>query len=393
MKKTEQELRKSNEQYRTLVSTSPDGILQVDLDFNIFMVNKHVCHYIGFENEADLIGLNALDFILAKDKEKLPKVKEEALETGYYSNLEFTVVKDGVIRGPVEANISVVYDEKKNPTSLIIIIRDIRERKEMQEKLREYTNKLEKMVKEKAVQLMQQERVAMLGRLAGSISHNINNPLHYVRGTAELLNKMLDDPYIDRKVLKELTQTLIDGCNRIAEVSDRLRRVSRKDNISIFDIAVPLEVAVTVTRGRWRSKCSQIKVRYLTNKIIKVKGIEADIAHVFMNLIVNSAQAIEEKGSIEIRVSEINNGSNVLIEIEDDGSGIPPEIADKIGKESITTKPPEEGTGLGLMWVYDVIQQHYGSISFKSEPGKGTIFRIKLPICKNHDNKTSGRKG
>ena len=112
-----------------------------------------------------------------------------------------------------------------------------------------------------------------------------------------------------------------------------------------------------------------------------VKGIENDISHVLMNLIINSTQAIENHGEIMIRTYLNKKEKEIVVEIEDTGMGIPEDIASKIGKESVTTKTIEEGTGLGLLLVYDIINLHYGSIDFTTEEGKGTTFRIALPIA------------
>jgi len=333
-----------------------------------------------FYEETEIIGKSVF-YLIPNDQHKIiHNAVKHAIKEGYYRNLElsFSNKKTGTT-SYFEINTSVVYDNEE-PLFFIAIVRNISDRKQMEKKLHEYTTKLEQLVQEKASKLMEQERSAMLGRLAASISHNINNPLQYVIGNAELILKLLKDPNLEISLIQSLAQTLISGCYRIVEVSDKLRRASRKSDVSIFDIAIPIEVAISVTKGKWMKKCSQIKVRYLTDETIKIKGVESDIAHVFMNLIINAVQAIKDKGEIEIRISKLSS-RKVFIEIQDNGSGIPPDIADKIGKETVTTKSPEVGTGLGLLWVYDTIHQHYGTIDFETKLGKGTTFRIALPIA------------
>ncbi|MHA1416695.1 MAG: PAS domain S-box protein [Candidatus Heimdallarchaeaceae archaeon] len=375
------ELSRSYEQYYTLVNTSPDGILQLDKNLNIIMANNVAKRFIKrFYEETEIIGKSVF-YLIPNDQHKIiHNAVKHAIKEGYYRNLElsFSNKKTGTT-SYFEINTSVVYDNEE-PLFFIAIVRNISDRKQMEKKLHEYTTKLEQLVQEKASKLMEQERSAMLGRLAASISHNINNPLQYVIGNAELILKLLKDPNLEISLIQSLAQTLISGCYRIVEVSDKLRRASRKSDVSIFDIAIPIEVAISVTKGKWMKKCSQIKVRYLTDETIKIKGVESDIAHVFMNLIINAVQAIKDKGEIEIRISKLSS-RKVFIEIQDNGSGIPPDIADKIGKETVTTKSPEVGTGLGLLWVYDTIHQHYGTIDFETKLGKGTTFRIALPIA------------
>ena len=251
----------------------------------------------------------------------------------------------------------------------------------MEKQLKEYAHNLEEMVEEKVEQLIAQERAVMLGRLAGSIGHDINNPLQYVLGNAELLKVTLDEKNLDDERMDHLIDTVIEGCYRVGDVSKRLRRVTRKGEMTVFDIYEAIETAVAMTRGRWRSCCTDLNFDYKIKGPVYVRGIENDISHVLMNLIINSTQAIENHGEITIRTYMTKEGNGITIEIEDTGVGIPEDIAEKIGKESVTTKPIEEGTGLGLILVYDIINLHYGSINFKTEEGKGTNFRITLPIA------------
>ena len=381
IKKTEEALRESTKNYKKLVSISPDAVLKFDLEFNILMANKQCLDFLGFEKEEDILGKNALDYLTDDVKEEILKTKLELLKEGRYNNFEFDITN---YRGEIEtqeANASVMYDENNMPEALLVHVRNVTKRNEMEKQLKNYAHKLEEMVEEKVDQLIAQERSVMLGRLAGSIGHDINNPLQYVLGNAELLKVTIEEKKLKNERIESLIDTVIEGCYRIGEVSKRLRRVTRKGEMSVFDVYEAIETAIAMTRGRWRYCCPEINFDYKVQRPIYVRGIENDISHVFMNLIINSTQAIEEIGEISIRTYLTEEGEGIVVEIEDNGVGIPEEIAEKIGKESVTSKPIEEGTGLGLLLVYDIINLHYGTINFITEEGKGTTFRITLPIA------------
>ncbi|MHA2297130.1 MAG: response regulator [Candidatus Hodarchaeales archaeon] len=253
-------------------------------------------------------------------------------------------------------------------------------------KLENETRDLKALVKEKAEQLidkehkmLQQERSALIGRLAGSIGHDINNPLQYIRGTAELINKLLQEDKTSPSDLKSLAETIMSGCDRISETCNRLGRVSRSNTVKEFNLYDAIESAITMTRGRWKKACEGINRDFtLDNPVIK--GIESDVASVFMNLIVNSTQAIDGKnGQINVRVYQSNDNRYIISEVEDNGSGIPQAVLEKIGKESITTKPVEEGIGLGLLSSYNIVLQHGGKIVIDTTLGKRTKFSVILP--------------
>ncbi|MFW9852857.1 MAG: PAS domain S-box protein [Candidatus Thorarchaeota archaeon] len=381
IKKTEEALRESTESYKKLLSISPDAVLKLDLDFNVLMANKQTLVFFDFEREEEMIGKNVLDYVTGDIKEKILGIQTELLKEGRYNNFEFEITSyKGELKAQ-EANVTVMYDENNKPEAYLAHVRDVTKRNEMEKQLKEYAHKLEEMVEEKVDQLIAQERAVMLGRLAGSIGHDINNPLQYVLGNAELLKVTIDEKNLEDERIDTLLDTVIEGCYRIGEVSKRLRRVTRKGEMSVFNIYEAIETAVAMTRGRWRSFCTELNFDYKTESPVYVRGIENDISHVLMNLIINSTQALGNHGEITVRTYITEEGNGITIEIEDTGFGIPEDIAEKIGKESVTTKPIEEGTGLGLLLVYDIINLHYGSISFTTEEGKGTNFRITLPLA------------
>ena len=285
---------------------------------------------------------------------------------------------------------------------------------------------------------IQEERMRMLERLSGSIAHDINNPLLIIRGNSELiielfakqnsesekllkeLQKIIDfsntlkdyspkneselkSIYIKINTLREnaenivniftlkkissqelemAAEAIITGCSRITNTVQRLSRITIENNVQEFDLKESILTAITLTRGHWIKVCSEIKLQYPEHSQIFIKGVESDFAHVFINLIINAVQAIEKTGQIEIVITPDYEKTIVIIEVTDNAHGIEPEILQKIGKESVSTKPVQNGAGLGLLRVTEIIRQNNGKISFQSELGKGTTVTIELPLKK-----------
>ncbi|MCK5141708.1 MAG: PAS domain-containing sensor histidine kinase, partial [Candidatus Heimdallarchaeota archaeon] len=288
VKATEIALNESIENYRTLVGASPDAILKTDLKLNILMANQQSYVFLGFEKEEELIGRNILDFVSDDFGKEVALRIEEIKKEGRVINIDFDIpnLEGEVIN--LSASISVIY-ENEQPQAYIVQVRNVTSYKELETQLTEYTHSLEEMVEDKAAQLMDQERAVMLGRLAGSIGHDINNPLQYVLGNAELLGVLLQEGKADMSKLISLNERLIEGCYRIGDVSKRLRRVSRKGELTVFNIYDALETAITMTRGKWRYKCENLDISYIAQSPTMIKGVENDISHVFMNLLVNSS--------------------------------------------------------------------------------------------------------
>ncbi|MHA2362486.1 MAG: ATP-binding protein [Candidatus Hodarchaeales archaeon] len=256
--------------------------------------------------------------------------------------------------------------------------------KELEKKLIKQNQDLEILVQEQVQQLIHQERAALIGRLAGSIAHDINNPLGFVMANAEILELNLQSAENIKFEWQKSIKGIISGCERIEETTKRLRQASATGTVSIFNLIDTLKSAITITKIKWSTVCKSIPLNVEEDiDAINIKGNENDLSHVFMNIIVNASQAIEKSGIISININLSRDKRNVIIEIKDNGCGIPQEVLNKIGKEIVTTKSIEEGTGLGLITAYDIIKNLKGKISIQTNQSKGTRFRIELPVNKN----------
>ncbi|MFW9994312.1 MAG: nitrogen regulation protein NR(II) [Candidatus Odinarchaeota archaeon] len=365
------------------IASSINAMCFADFEGNLTYVNDSFLKMWGFNNSSEVLGKPLTSFY--EDENRAWKVFEVVTRTKGQIGELVAKRKDSSMFD-VQLRLNIVTDKKNNPVCLMGSFIDITEQKMLEQQLHQYMQGLEQLVQEKADQLLekerqmlQQERAATIGRLAGSIGHDINNPLQHISGTVEIVFNLLERESKLQEEIKPLLETILYGCERINETCSRLRRVSRMGTMEPFNLYDTLESAINMTRNRWKKVCRTVSREYLTEGPIVTRGVEGDIAHVFMNLLVNAAQAIEKEGIITLRVYQLSNEPFITVEVEDNGSGIPIEIQEKLGKEVVSTKPFEEGTGLGLLGSYDIVKRHRGTIAVKSTVGNGTVFTVKLP--------------
>ena len=259
-------------------------------------------------------------------------------------------------------------------------------------------------------QLLQSEKLASIGQLAAGVAHEINNPIGFVNSNlgslknyVDQLMSLIDDlatttepllaanPEIRKSVdalkrkadldfLREdigaLITESIDGTTRVRQIVQDLRDFSRTGEIAMewVDLHAGLESTLNVVSNEIKYKAEIVR-DYGT--LPRVECRPSQINQVFMNLLVNAAQAIPQKGRITLKSGCADD--KVWISVSDTGSGIPPEILARIFDPFFTTKPVGKGTGLGLSVSYGIIEKHGGKIEVASQPGEGTTFTVWLP--------------
>ncbi|MBS3963080.1 MAG: bacteriohemerythrin [Methylomonas sp.] len=269
---------------------------------------------------------------------------------------------------------------------------------------------LNNQLKETQSHLIQSEKMASIGQLAAGVAHEINNPLGYISSNLNSLQQYLqevlkvtemaermaqrlptDDPLlqsfealrrdVDLDFIKEdmpdLVSEALEGANRAKNIVQNLRDFSRidKQERTPFDLEAGIDATLNIVNNELKYKAEIIK-QYGGIKPFVCVG--AQLNQVFMNLLVNAAQSIEEFGKITIRTG-YQNDDWLWVEVEDTDQGIPEAIQAKIFDPFFTTKPVGKGTGLGLSLSYKIVEDHKGRIELQSAPGKGTKFRIHLP--------------
>lgn len=228
-------------------------------------------------------------------------------------------------------------------------------------------------------QLIQSEKMASLGILTSGVAHEINNPLNYLMGAfvglSDYFNKHQS---CDKRKTDILLNSIKVGIERISNIVQGLNQFSRKnENMDEdCDIHSILNNCFAMLRSQTVHKVDIIK-DYASNLFI-VKGNAGKMHQVFLNILSNSIQALENNG--EIRATTKIDDNKVLIELKDNGRGIDKKSINKVTDPFFTTKPPGEGTGLGLSIALSIIKEHKGTFEFDSELDKGTKITIKLPL-------------
>jgi signal transduction histidine kinase len=226
-------------------------------------------------------------------------------------------------------------------------------------------------------QLVQSEKLASLGLLAGGVAHEINNPLMVILGRAELL---LLDAAEGSRAARDLA-TIQRETTRIAEIVGNLLKFSREGRDGSFqpvDINRAIEAVIAMTRHILTVDNVTVETELDAN-LPPVMGNSGQLQQVFTNIIINAFHAMPNGGQLAIRTT--SNEGRVIITCTDTGFGIAPENLGRIFDPFFTTKQEGKGTGLGLTVSYGIIQSHHGEIRVESEPGHGTCFTIELPAA------------
>ncbi|MCG2578164.1 ATP-binding protein [Dechloromonas sp. XY25] len=273
---------------------------------------------------------------------------------------------------------------------------------------REEQRVLIKKLEEAHNQLLQSEKLASIGQLAAGVAHEVNNPIGFVNSNLGTLNKYItkllylldlyeavenevpsasreritafkveiDLPFL-RDDMVDLIGESIEGTARVRRIVQDLRDFSRPGDSEwqAVDIHAGLESTLNVV---WNEIKYKADVARDYADLPMVECLPSQLNQVFLNLLVNAAQAIPGRGVITLRTRR--EGEHVAISVQDTGCGMPPEIRDRIFDPFFTTKPVGQGTGLGLSVTYGIVEKHGGRIEVASELGQGTTFTVRLPV-------------
>ncbi|TGN03864.1 sensor histidine kinase [Leptospira bandrabouensis] len=242
----------------------------------------------------------------------------------------------------------------------------------------ELTKTLEEL-RERQNQLIESEKMASLGFLSAGIAHEINNPLNFILGGYFGVRGILEGSALESEKTKMFLDAIKEGVERTSKIVKGLNQFTRSGDSAEerFDLHDILENCLVVLTHSLRDRI-QVEKNMFPQPLV-VKGNSGKIHQVFLNILTNAIQAMEGKDGT-LSVQSYRDSNFGIIVITDTGVGIPIEHQNKIRNPFFTTKDPGKGVGLGLPIDYKIIQDHNGSIEMESEWGKGTTFRIKLPI-------------
>jgi two-component system cell cycle sensor histidine kinase/response regulator CckA len=375
-KHAEEALRKSEEQYREIVETATDGILKIDDAAVILFVNGRFAEMLGHEPR-EMIGMSMLAFLNAEARvvaapasRRGPRIKD-AFDTTFRH-------KDGTEMS-VNLLSTPLVDVAGQQAGHLVVVRDVTERNKLQS------------------QLMVSDRMASLGTLSAGVAHEINNPLAAVIGNLDFIADGLEGKITGDstspgpggesvRFLREIKASLDDAREAAGRVQFIVRDLKMFSRSPGDESSGPVDVK-SVMESSLRMAWNEIRHR---GRLVKgyghvpcVEGNEARLGQVFLNLLVNAAQALPEGDAEhnEIRVTTRLDGPRVVVEVTDTGAGIAPELIGRIFDAFYTTKAVGVGTGLGLAICQRIVTDMGGELTVRSEVARGTTFRVSLPVA------------
>lgn len=361
-------LASSERNFRRVIEQMPDSVL-IHRGGQILYVNRACVEMMGYPGPEALVGRQVVDFIHEDDRTLVVERVRAAAETGATNPpVELRVLRQDRTIATVDLAPVQVIELEDGPASLVVG-RDVSHRKKMQDRL------------------LLADRVASMGKLAAGMVHEINNPLTFVVGNLTVaarklteLSGMAEDP----APLLDLEKVVADaraGADRVRDIVGDLRAFSRPDGGAeeLVDLRRALDGAISMAWSEIRHRARLVR-EYGDTALVRGSGTR--LSQVFLNLLVNAAQAIEEGGAahntIEVITGTDEEGRS-RVEIWDTGRGFTPEIARHMWDPFYTTKAPGEGTGLGLSICLSIVTSLGGEITGEHFPGEGTVFRVVLP--------------
>ncbi|MGM0419287.1 MAG: PAS domain-containing hybrid sensor histidine kinase/response regulator, partial [Thermodesulfobacteriota bacterium] len=387
-KEKEQKLKDNEESIRAIVNSLGEGVIAADTNGLVTRMNPNAEEITGLDFEY-CAGKNISEVIRFSSDEKqitVTEVVEKIISAGTNMIISSSV---GIVSS--DENISLVSctgapvrNSKQEITGIVIVLRDISEEIKLQK------------------QLQQSRKLESIGQLAGGIAHDFNNMLSGIMGAAELVAARNSS---DEKTMK-YTNMIIDAAAKSGNLTSKLLAFARKSTITKNTVDVHSLIRDTVSLLK-RSVDKKVELQTdLKAENSIVKGDPSQLENVFLNLGINSSQAMPDGGKLvysskitefdehycSVSPFDLSPGRYIEIEVRDTGTGIDKKNLDKIFDPYFTTKENGRGTGLGLAAVYGVVQQHKGSVSVYSETDHGTVFHINLPVVSApHEKRTENK--
>jgi PAS domain S-box-containing protein len=382
--RAENRLREQEQWFRTTLRAIADAVIAVDNHGNVTFANQIAESLLG-RSESELKGKPLADVFQLIDeltREPIECPVDAALSEGKIGRLPPNTAlrgRDG--ERPIDDSVAPIMDERGAVLGAVIVFRDASEQRST------------------LAQVALADRLTSLGVLAAGVAHEINNPLTYVLGNATLAAKDLEQvrdalaperagddvamagvPERIQSIARDLNE-IQHGAERISRIVADLRVFARPDDSGVAtDVIEALEWALRVSESQLIRRARLIKA---INPVPRVRGSDGRLGQVFLNLLINAAQAIDE-GQPERNFITVTTGRDergwVVVSVQDTGAGMHPEIARRVFEPFFTTKPVGVGTGLGLSICHGIVLAMGGELVVESTPNYGSTFQVYLPI-------------
>lgn len=405
----------------TVVETSPvvSFCWRASAGWPIEYVSANIARWGYSSDQLQAEQANYAELIHPEDRERIAReiARQSAQGIDEFVNEYRVRAADGQYFW-VEDHTRIVRGADSRPLTYLGVVSDIDFKKRAELHLMESLDiqrELNRKLEAAQNQLLQSEKMASIGQLAAGVAHELNNPIGFVYSnlgtlktylqdifeiagaceiaaakaanpadfaTIEALKAEKDFDYLRQDIFQLVAESQ-DGLSRVKKIVQDLKDFSRpgESNWQWADVHAGLDSTLTIVWNELKYKCTLHK-EY--GNLPQVRCLLSQLNQVFMNLLVNAAQAIPEKGEITLRTGTADNADGeamVFIAVSDTGSGIAPENLRRVFEPFFTTKPVGKGTGLGLSLAYGIIQKHGGRIDVTSTPGMGTTFTVFLPVA------------
>jgi PAS domain S-box-containing protein len=341
----------AGESFQALVENAPDGIV-VSRDGIVLYANAAAGRLLGYDDVSEMVGrpMTFLDrnaaLMMRQRIQHMVATGERLVPREYPARR-----KDGA---EITAEIASTVIEFEGAPAILAYARDVTDRKRLQ------------------TQLAHAHRLASLGTMAAGVGHEINNPLAFIGLAAEMLSRRVGPEEAS------LVAQVRTGVERIAGIVRDLRAFGRDSDepAGAVDLRAAIEAAERLVQHELRPRATVVKE---LGELPVVVGVARHLEQVFVNLLLNAAQALDDRADGRVSLRSRTTATHVVVSIEDDGHGIPAESLEAIFEPFVTTRGAEGGTGLGLSICRDIVVRAGGTLVATSAPGRGTVMEVTLP--------------
>jgi len=352
-----EEARRAERHLASVVESASDLVLSTDVDGRILTWNAAAERVSGYPRD-EVRGRLFSEQCALPERGLVSQAFRAVRRGGEFGTAEWDLVTKPGALVPVAWMGSAMKDDLGRVVAIVVVGRDLTERRKFE------------------AQLLQSQKLAALGVLAGGIAHEIRNPLAISSSAAQFLLEDPDDPEF-RRECAEKVQAGIQRASVIIENLLRFARPGARTDMEPVDLVSAVGDATALVVNQARVQQINMVVE-LPPDPVRVSGVPSMIQQVFMNLLLNAVNAMPGGGQLRVGVERV--GTEGQVRISDTGHGIPAGEMGNIFDPFYTTRPVGQGTGLGLSICYSIVKQHSGAIEVESVEGRGSVFTVRLPL-------------
>lgn len=364
LRKSNRELRNEQQRVQAILDGITDIVAVISPDYRVQSVNHS---FFDIYPGVDPVAGPCYDIFRGRKAPCEACVLREALAANQVCHQDTIVPVHGRNRH-FSITASPLRNTRGLPTDILVVKRDVTLEKEFQ------------------AQYYHAEKMATIGLLAAGVAHEINNPLTSIQGFADGLQRRMVQltQIIDDDALKsdfaEYLDIIRKECRRCSGIVQSLLTFSPRKSAELtrLDLNPLIHNVLRILHHKLKRYPEELIRLDLDAHLPAIRGNAAELEQVILNLVLNALDAVDQAGAIAIRTCAQGDGQ-VLLEVADNGCGIPAEDLSKLFEPFFTTKPVGKGIGIGLSTCYHIIQAHGGEIGVDSVPGRGSVFTVRLP--------------